>query len=214
MIGPLTRLVLRAPTAIVERALSVLSQDAQLERAFHRYRTTEEKKLMPDRDPYLDDDGYFHPSEPPPRYQSAPDPVVAPTPVPPITVPADEDRPNPLGKAAKAAGGVWAAVSGIVGALAMFGVLSSAQAQAIRAFGDGLPGWLMAIGVLLGAIIPAGGSLLAAFRTKAKAEPGVTPVDDPRRLDPVSGTLVPLVEHTGTVLIDGLFGRHSKEGGL
>lgn len=116
-------------------------------------------------------------------------------------------RPNPLGDAAKKAGGIWAAVGGLVGALAVFGVLSSAQAEAIATAGTGIPNVLLALGSVIAGVVPILTGLISAFRTSATAKPNVTPSADPRGIDPTTGHLVPLVLST-------TLGRHARGDGL
>jgi hypothetical protein len=106
------------------------------------------------------------------------------------------DRPNPLGTAASKVGTAWSAAAGVVGALVAFGVLSSAQADALNAAGSAAPDALVALGTLIAGVVPLVSGVVASFRTAAAARDHVTPVADPRAVDPVSGDLVPLVPTT------------------
>lgn len=93
------------------------------------------------------------------------------------------ERPNPLGKAALSVGTACAALSGVVGGAAAFGVISGAQADAIDAIGVALPGWITALGTILGVIIPAGAALIGSFHTAKAGRDAVTPGSDPRDVD-------------------------------
>lgn len=94
--------------------------------------------------------------------------------------PMDENRPNPLGSAAKTVAAVWAIAGGIVSALVAFGVLSAEQGQALDQLGQAAPGALVVAGTLIAGIAPLLASIGAAFHVAAKAKPDVTPVADPR----------------------------------
>lgn len=123
----------------------------------------------------------------------------------------DEDRPNPLKDAATKVGGVWATVGGVVGMLVSLGVVSAAQGQALTSLGDAVSPTLLGVGALVGGIVPLVTGLIAAFRTGASARPKVTPVDDPRILDAVTGELVALVPAGGPFAGDDTLGKHNKE---
>lgn len=103
------------------------------------------------------------------------------------------DRPNPLGHVASTVGAAWAAVSGIVSALTMFGILTIAQGDAIRVAGEAAPSTIAALGAAITGVVTIVGGLISAFRTVAHGKEHVTPIADPRAVDPVSGKLVKLV---------------------
>lgn len=99
------------------------------------------------------------------------------------------DRPNPLRTIAASVGTAWAAVSAVLGAAVSFGVLTAAQAEALNATGVALPGFVLAIGTIAGALFPLLGGVAAAFGTAKSGRDVVTPVSDPvdnqgRRLTP------------------------------
>lgn len=100
------------------------------------------------------------------------------------------ERPNPLRGVANSVGVAWAALSGVLGAAVAFGGLSAAQATTLNDIGAALPGWIMALGTILGAVIPAAGAVAASFHTARAGEKKVTPLASPvdvdgRRLVPV-----------------------------
>jgi hypothetical protein len=104
------------------------------------------------------------------------------------------ERPNPLRGVANSVGVAYAALSGVIGAAAAFGGLSAAQATALNDIGAALPGWIMALGTILGAVIPAAGAVAASFHTARAGEHKVTPLSSPvdvdgRRLVPVGEPL-------------------------
>ncbi len=87
----------------------------------------------------------------------------------------------PVAAAARSAAKIWTAVGGIVTGLAGVGIITVDQNTALQ-------------GVLAGVatVVAAGTSALAAFGVRRRAEPLVTPVDDPRAAD---GTpLAPIVD--------------------
>lgn len=90
---------------------------------------------------------------------------------------------NPLREVAGKVGVAWSVVSGLVSALAMFGVLSVATAHAITAAGDALPSTIVALGTVIAGITPIVGGIVAAYRTAVHGENHVTPVSDPRSAD-------------------------------
>lgn len=93
---------------------------------------------------------------------------------------APTDRPNPLAKAAQNAASLATAIHGILGAAVAFGLLTGAQSEAIDATGQALPGWLLALGTIAGAVFPVLAAVQAAFTTAKTAKGDVTPVADPR----------------------------------
>lgn len=99
------------------------------------------------------------------------------------------DRPNPLGKVASTVGVAWSALAGLVGALVMFGVLTTAQANAIQTIGSVAPDTITAIGTAIGGIMAMLSGVVAAFRTVAHGKDDVTPVVDPR--DYAGNRLIP-----------------------
>lgn len=103
------------------------------------------------------------------------------------------DRPNPLGRVASTVGVAWSALSGLVSALVMFGVLSGVQGDAIRTAGELAPDTISGLGAAIAGAVTILGGLVSAFRTVAHGRDEVTPIADPRAVDPVSGDLVPLV---------------------
>lgn len=106
-----------------------------------------------------------------------------------------DDRPNPLGEAASKAGAIWATVSGLVGALVTFGVLSSTQASAITDAGDALSPAMLSLGTVVGGLVPLIAGLVSAFRTAATARDHVTPVASPK--DNEGNYLVPARREAG-----------------
>lgn len=93
------------------------------------------------------------------------------------------ERPNPLRKAASIATAVWSAAGAVVGLAVQFSVLTAAQGAAITDIGNALPGWILALGALAGAVIPFVAALGSAFHTASAAKQDVTPVSDPRDVD-------------------------------
>lgn len=85
----------------------------------------------------------------------------------------------PLRTAASTAAKVWTAVGGVVTGLAGVGIITADQNTALQ-------GLLAGVATL----VAAGTSALAAFGVRKRAEPHVTPVDDPRADD--GSTLVPI----------------------
>ncbi|HEY9415057.1 MAG TPA: hypothetical protein VIQ30_09890 [Pseudonocardia sp.] len=108
-----------------------------------------------------------------------------------------DSRPAPLKQIASTVGAAWAAVSGIVSALVMFGVLSSVQGDAIRAAGEAAPATISAVGAAITGVVTIVGGLLAAFRTASHGADHVTPVSSPR--DNAGNVLVALGRATGPV---------------
>jgi hypothetical protein len=102
--------------------------------------------------------------------------MAAPTPTSPVPV----DRPNPLGAVAQKVGVAWSAAAAVLGAAVSFGVLSAAQAEALNAVGMALPGAIVALGTIAGAVIPLLGGVAAAFGVAKVGKHEVTPVADPR----------------------------------
>lgn len=96
-----------------------------------------------------------------------------------MTTPA-VDRPNPLQAVAAKVGTAVSAATAVLGAAVAFGLLTAAQAEAISATGQALPGAVMALGTIAGAVIPLIGGVIAAFSTAAVGKHEVTPVSDPR----------------------------------
>jgi hypothetical protein len=90
------------------------------------------------------------------------------------------ERPNPLREVANKVGTAWSAVAAVVGAATSFGLLTSAQAEALAATGEALPGIVLALGTIAGALIPLAGGIVASFSTVKVAKDHVTPVSDPR----------------------------------
>lgn len=90
------------------------------------------------------------------------------------------DQINPLREVASRVGVAWASASAIVGALVTYGVFTVAQGNAIGAVGAALPGWIEALGIILGGVIPLVGAIVSAFRTAVAGENHVTPVLSPR----------------------------------
>lgn len=107
-----------------------------------------------------------------------------------------DNRPNPLQEIASKVGVAWSVASGVISALVAFGVLSAATANTVTAAGDALPGTIVALGTVIAGIAPIIGGIVAAFRTVAHGRDHVTPISDPRGIDPVSGKLVRLVPAT------------------
>lgn len=99
------------------------------------------------------------------------------------------DRPNPLQGVANKVGTAWAAVAAVLGAAVSFGVLSAAQAEALTALGQTLPGTIVALGTIAGAVIPLLGGIVSAFATAKVGKHEVTPTADPR--DNFGNKLVP-----------------------
>jgi len=116
----------------------------------------------------------------------------------------DADRPNPLQDAANKTAKVWGLIVAVLGAASTFGIITVAQEDAVLALGDQLKPTVLVVGTLAGALIPLLGNLIGAFRTAKAARPNVTPVDDPRILDPGTGELVALTPIYR-------LGRHSRE---
>lgn len=103
------------------------------------------------------------------------------------------DRPNPLGAAASKVGTAWSAAAAVVSALVSFAVLTAAQGDAIQAAGAAAPDTITALGTLIAGVLPLISGVVASFRTAAAAKDHVTPIADPRAVDPVTGDLVPLL---------------------
>ena len=100
------------------------------------------------------------------------------------------DRPNPLRQVAASVGTAWAAVSAVVGALVTFGVFTAAQGDAVQAAGAALPGGLVALGTVLGGLVPLLGAVVASFHTAASGKDHVTPLSSPQ--DAQGGALAPV----------------------
>lgn len=90
---------------------------------------------------------------------------------------------NPLRKVALTVGGLTGIIGGLLSAGVLFGVLSSAQADALRVIGEQLPGWLLAVGALVPFLTGAVSSLVSAFGTAKVGERSVTSLVDPRDND-------------------------------
>jgi hypothetical protein len=102
---------------------------------------------------------------------------------------ATPDRPNPLKETAAKVGTAWSAVSGLVGALVTFGILSGAQGDAVNTAGDALSPTLIALGTVVGGVLPLLGGLLGAFQTASSGKDHVTPVVAP--MDNFGNVLTP-----------------------
>lgn len=107
------------------------------------------------------------------------------------------DRPNPLKEAASKVGTAWSAVSGVIGALVTFGLLTSAQGEAITLAGAEAQNTVTAVGTVLGGVLPLIAGVITSFRTTAAARDHVTPVASPR--DNLGNVLVPAGPATGVV---------------
>ena len=106
------------------------------------------------------------------------------------------DQVNPLSEVAVKVGGVWAGVHAILGAVAMFGLLSASQVNAVNGVGESLSPMIISVGTILGAIIPLFSGLVAAFTTAKVGKDKVTPVESPQ--DNYGVRLVPVLSD-GTV---------------
>lgn len=93
------------------------------------------------------------------------------------------ERPNPLREVANKVGTAWSAVSAVIGAAVSFGLLTAAQAEALADTGEALPGVIMALGTIAGAVIPLLGGIVASFQTVKVGKDHVTPVSSPRDND-------------------------------
>lgn len=93
------------------------------------------------------------------------------------------ERPNPLREVASKVGTAWSAVSAVIGAAVSFGLLTAAQAEALADTGEALPGVIMALGTIAGAVIPLLGGIVASFQTVKVGKDHVTPVSSPRDND-------------------------------
>lgn len=80
-------------------------------------------------------------------------------------------RPTPLRDALKSVGSTVALASSVATSLVGWGVLNAAQGDATVALLGAIPG-----------VVTLVGSLLTAFGVISRAEPAVTPVDDPAAL--------------------------------
>lgn len=107
------------------------------------------------------------------------------------------ERPNPLGNVASKVGAAWSAVAAVVAYLATAGVLTAAQADAVRAAGEAAPETITQVGAAVAAVITLVGGLVSAFRVASAGRDEVTPVTDPRAAD---GT--PLIPAPVTALPD------------
>lgn len=87
-------------------------------------------------------------------------------------------RPTPLRAAFRSVGGIISLVGAAIVFLGTWGVLSADQAHAIDALLAAVPG-----------LITLGAALLASFGVVVKAEPLVTPLEDPQ--DDAGRRLVP-----------------------
>ena len=95
---------------------------------------------------------------------------------------ADATR-NPLSDIAQKIGTGWSAVSGVIGALVTYGVLSGAQGEALTAAGAQAQDTVTAFGTVLGGALPLLAGVISAFSTAKVGERHVTPVGDPRDND-------------------------------
>lgn len=95
----------------------------------------------------------------------------------------NNERPNPLGVAASKVGVAWSAASAVIGALVTFGVLSTAQGEAITLAGAEAQNTVTAVGAVVGGILPLIAGVVASFRTASAGREAVTPVADPRTVD-------------------------------
>lgn len=95
---------------------------------------------------------------------------------------ADATR-NPLTDVAAKVGTGWSALSGVIGALVTYGVLSGAQGEALTAAGAEAQNTVTAFGTLLGGVLPLIAGVVSAFGTAKIGEGHVTPVVDPRAVD-------------------------------
>lgn len=92
-------------------------------------------------------------------------------------------RPNPLGEAASKVGAAWAAVSGVVGLLVGYGVLTITQATMVNDVGQNIAPAITGVGAAIAGIMPLVSGLVAAFRTASAGREHVTPMADPRAHD-------------------------------
>lgn len=90
------------------------------------------------------------------------------------------ERPNPLVEVASKVGVAWSAISGVLGALVTYGVLTGAQGDAITAAGAEAQDTITAFGTALGGVLPLIAGIVAAFSTAKIGKAKVTPVEDPR----------------------------------
>lgn len=95
---------------------------------------------------------------------------------------ADTTR-NPLTEIASKIGTGWSALSGVIGALVSYGVLSGAQGEALTAAGAQAQDTVTAFGTVLGGVLPLIAGVVSAFSTAKVGEGKVTPVADPRAND-------------------------------
>lgn len=122
---------------------------------------------------------------------------------------ADTTR-NPLADVASKVGTGWSALSGVIGALVTYGVLSGAQGEALTAAGAEAQNTVTAFGTVLGGLLPLIAGVISAFGTAKVGEGHVTPVASPRNnagvpLVPAVAAEAPtrLAKPEGGVVADG-----------
>lgn len=103
--------------------------------------------------------------------------------------PTPDDLINPLDFAAKKAAKVVGSITVLIGLVAGYGLVSTDQAQAVVAAAGAVPGVILAVGTIVGGVLPLVATLWTAFHVKSTAVDLVTPVAAPRDND--GNVLVP-----------------------
>ena len=109
-----------------------------------------------------------------------------------------DTRPNPLGEVASKVGVAWASASGLVTGAVTYGLLTTAQGDAITAAGAAAQDTVTALGTVVAVVLPLIGAVISSFRTAAAGRDHVTPITSPRDNDgnPLTPDVAPAIgEH-------------------